>query len=198
MKKSTTKTTIIVICLIFGLVAYYSYLTNRARAGREEAKMSTVESVLSRDLVNDYPSTPKEVLKYYNEIMKCFYNEDCTEEEIEELGYKARELYDAELLEENEPEAYMIRLKADIQDYQDNKRRIASSSVAASTSVVYDTVDGYSFARILCGYSVMEGSTNHSVKAMYLLRRDEEKKWKIYGWQSQENLQKEQEQPGFN
>ena len=187
-KKVTTRTTIVIVCLVVALVGYYAFLSNRSRERRADANMTAVQSVLSRDLEKDYPPTPKEVMKYYNEIMKCFYNETCTDEEIEALGKKARELYDAELLENNEEEAYMVRLKADIQSYKDKKRRITSASVAASTTVEKYTVDGFDFARIRCGYNVMEGRENRSVKTVYLLRRDDEKHWKIYGWEAEENL----------
>lgn len=183
MKKSTTGLTIIMICVIVLVVGAYAYLSNQRKVEKAEANMTLVQEALSRDLQNDYPATPKEVVKYYNQLLICFYNEECTEEEITDLGNKARILYDEELLAENEPETYMVRLRGDIQDYKDNNRRITSAAVAASTSVVYDTLDGDSFARILCGYNIKEDTTNYPLKQVYLLRRDEEKHWKIYGWE---------------
>lgn len=195
MKKSTTKVTIIVICLIVALVGYYAYLSNQTKERKAEASLSEVQSVLSRDLKNDYPSTPKEVIKYYNEIIKCFYNEECTDDEIDDLGNKARELYDAELLEENELGEYMVRLRAEIKEYKDKKRRITSSTVAASTSVDYFSENGYDFARIMAGYNVMEGGVNYQIKHIYLLRRDENKKWKIYGWEVADDSQASVDSP---
>lgn len=183
MKKSTTKVTIIMICLIVLVVVFYAYLSNKEKAEKAEAVMTPVQEALNRDLLNDYPATPKEVVKYYNQLLVCFYNEECTDEEITDLGQRARDLYDEELLEVNQQDTYMTRLRGDIQDYKDNKRRITSSAVAASTSVVYDTLDGHSFARILCGYNINENGQNNSLKQVYLLRRDEDKRWKIYGWE---------------
>lgn len=189
MKKSTTRATIIMICLIVLLVAFYAYLSNRRREEKAEAIMTPIQEALSRDLQNDYPATPKEVVKYYNQLLMCFYNEECTEEEIVDLGEKARVLYDAELLEENQPDTYFVRLRGDIQDYRENKRKITSSAVAASTSVIYDTLEGHSFARILCGYNIKENTTNYPLKQVYLLRRDEDKHWKIYGWEDAAMIQ---------
>lgn len=189
MKKTTTRVTVIMICLIVLLVALYAYLANKQKKEKSEAVMTPIQEALSRDLINDFPATPKEVVKYYNQLLVCFYNEECTEEEIEELGQKARELYDAELLEENQPATYMMRLREDIEDYKENKRRITNSSVAASTSVVYDTLDGYSFARILCAYTIKEETTSFPLKQVYLLRRDEDKRWKIYGWEDASKIQ---------
>ncbi|MBR1931450.1 MAG: hypothetical protein IJ833_08290 [Lachnospiraceae bacterium] len=182
MRNKTARVTIVCTFLIVAVVGYYAYLSNKSQSVKAEATMTVVQSTLSRDLTSGYPSTPKEVIKYYNEIMKCFYNEECTDEEIEKLGHKARELYDSELLEANELGTYMIRLKTEITEFRENKRKLTSSSVATSTNVDYYEVDGYSFARIVCGYNFMEGSTNYPTKYVYLLRRDEQKHWKIYGW----------------
>lgn len=183
MKNKATKFTIIVIFLVVIVVGYYAYLSGKQQDRKEDATFTVVENTLSRSLELDYPPTPKEVIKYYNEILKCFYNEECTEEEIEALGNKARELYDAELLANNEQEIYLINLKADIQDYKDNNRRIVSAAVASSASVVTFEEDGYEFARIMCGYSIMEGDMSHPSNQVYLLRKDEKKHWKIYGWE---------------
>lgn len=194
MKKSTTRWIVIFICMLIAAVGYYAYLSNRTRTEKEEAAMTVVESTLSRDLSMDYPATPKEVIKYYNQILRCFYNENCTEEEIEQLGDKARQLYDEELIAQNSEDDYISRLKLDIQGYKDKKRTLSSASVAASTSVVYDTIDGYSFARILCGYSIKDKENSYPVKQVYLLRKDDAQKWKIYGWEDASKLESNTQQ----
>lgn len=189
MKKSTTKVTIIIICLVASMLGYYSYLSNRSHKQRADANMTLVQSTLSRNLNSDYPATVKEVMKYYNDIMKCFYDEDCSEEQIEDLGYKARELYDADLLAANEETEYMSRLKNDVNEFREKKRTLTGFSVAASTSVDYYSIDDFSFARIMCGYNLVEGGISTPVRTVYLLRRDDQKKWKIYGWESAEAFQ---------
>lgn len=194
MKKSSTRVTVVVLCLIIAVVGYYTYLVNRTRSiTSAETEMTYVEKVLSRSLERDYPPTPKEVMKYYHEIMKCFYNEECTDAEVEALGLQARLLYDDELVEKNEYGPYMMNLKNEIKDYKDKKRRITSFSVAASTDVDNFTEDGYQFARILCGYKVVEGKMTIPTEQVYLLRRDEDGHWKIYGWELAENVDKYKE-----
>lgn len=188
MKKMTNKIAIVLLILIVLLVASYAFVANKAKTERKEATMTLVQSTLSRDLVNDYPSTPKEVIKYYNDIIKCFYNEEATQEELDELGLLARELYDEELLAANELADYEGRLYFEIKDYRDNGRRISSVSVASSTDVDYFSQDGYDFARIYCAYTVTEGKATAPVKHVYLLRKDADKHWKIYGWDLAENV----------
>ena len=189
MKKTTTKATIIFVCLIAAVVGYYAYLSNRAQSTKAGADLSAVELVLSRDMENDYPATPKEVIKYYNEIMKCFYNEECDEGQIDDLGRRARVLFDDELLAANELGGYLMRLRRDIQEYKDHNRRISYTNVGASTSVDFFEEDGYSFARIPCGYTISEAGKPYPSNQIYLLRRDENKRWKIYGWKDIEELE---------
>ena len=192
MKKSATRVTIVIIILVMAMVGYYAYLTGKSRSKQQEAALSRVQSTLSRSLEHDYPATPKQVLVYYNELMKCFYNESCTEEEIEALGNKARELYDQELLDNNSEGPYMDALKMEILDYRNNKRMITKMSVSASNNVDYFEENGFSFARIMCTYNIMENGVNYCVDEIYLLRQDENKRWKIYGWDAAENVKLEE------
>lgn len=189
MKKSTTRITIVIVIGIILIVGYYAYLSSQSKDRLQETELSKVQTVLSKDLARDYPPTPKEVIKYYNEILRCFYNEECTEEEIDDLGSKARELYDEELLANNEMGMYLLRLHAEIADYKENSRRISSVAVASSTNVDLFEQDGYSFARILCKYNISENGVNRPSDQVYLLRRDEDKKWKIYGWQPADEVE---------
>lgn len=188
MNKSTVKITIVLIILIVGVVGVYAYLANKSRSIAEEASMTNMEKILSRDLAYDYPPTPRELLKYYNEIQKCFYNEDHTDSEIEELVDRARELYDEELLANNARDIHIMSLRAEIKDYKDHKRILTTVYVAASTNVDFFEEDGYEFARIFCGYNVREGSYTSQVRQMFLLRRDGDRRWKIYGWDLKDNV----------
>lgn len=183
MKKSAV-VTIVLAVLIVGLVGYYAFLSNKAKSDNSNTLMTATQSALSRDLEKDYPGTVKEVIKYYTEIEMCFYGQDCSEQEIELLGMQARQLYDDELLRNNELETYLARLKSDIQSFKDQKRRMTSASVAASTNVVYFDRGEDECARIQCGYSIMEGNVSKFVKQEFVLRRDEERRWKIFGWKT--------------
>ena len=201
MKKtntSVTKITVLFIFLLVLVVGYYAYLSGTHRTEQQEAVMSEVDTALSRDLDNDYPATPKEVIKYYNDLMKCFYNEECTAEELQDLGRKSLQLFDEELQENNDEDTYLIRLLGEVQNYKDNKRKITSVSLAPSTNVDYYSVDGYSFARISCGYTMTENGKKTSTVMVYLLRRDDSRRWKIYGWETADQLNSKLEQTDNN
>ena len=104
MKKShNIKGIILAVVMLLLIVGYYYYLSNRnvsqaEDADRELQTLTATQEVLTRDLETNYPPTPREVVKYFSQITQCFYNEDNTEEEIEQLGHKIMELYDEELI----------------------------------------------------------------------------------------------------
>lgn len=189
MKKSTTRVAVILIVVIVGLVGLYAFLMSRVRTELADAAMTPVQLILSRDLDRDYPATVKEVVKYYTEIEKCFYNEGCTDEETEALGIQARKLYDQELLANNEMATYLTKLKTEIKKFKDAKRRISGISVASSTNVDFFSDDGFDFARIYCGYTIRESTGQVLTEGrVFLLRKDEDRHWKIYGWDAADNV----------
>ena len=186
--KNTTKVAIIFLVLIVAVVAYFAYLSNKSREVEDEAAMTAVKLVLSRDLENNYPPTVKEVMKYYVDIQKCLYAEECAEEEVEQLGMKARALFDDELLAANDVTNHLLALKSEITSFQEDSRQITAASVASSANVDTFTEDGYEFARIHCIYTVLDGGQSNLVDMVYLLRRDGNRRWKIYGWDLAQNV----------
>ena len=186
--KNTTKVAIIFLVLIVAVVAYFAYLSNKSREVEDEAAMTAVKLVLSRDLENNYPPTVKEVMKYYADIQKCLYSQECLDEEAEQLGMKARALFDDELLAANDVTNHLLALKSEITSFQEDSRQITTASVASSANVDTFTEDGYEFARIHCIYTVLDGGQSNLVDMVYLLRRDGNRRWKIYGWDLAQNV----------
>ncbi len=192
MKKSTKanlKGGIVIVMMIVAMVGYYYYLSNKDKEQREQnPELTAVQEVLLRNLETNYPQTPKEVIKYYSEITKCFYNEEYTDGELEQLADKADQLYDDELAEHNNWGEYIISLRAEIDDFKDNEITISTYLVSASTDVEKFEADGYEFARLHCIYTLKQGNYKQDVDQVFLLRKDAEGHWKIYGWDSADNV----------
>ena len=170
------------------LLAYY-LITVRIENSKPEdyVQMTKVQEVLSRNLETNYPQTPKEVIKYYSELTKCFYNEQYSDEEFEALAMKAMELYDYELAGNKTEEQYLNDLKAEIIDFKNKDYSISSYATSSSTDV-YDFVeDGYQFSRLYCTYNVRMGTVIQPIEEIFLLRMSLEGHWKIYGWDLAEN-----------
>lgn len=190
MKKAEKKNANIIKIVIIGvvlaalIVGYYYYLNQKEKKTAESnPKVTKVDEVLSRNLENNYPPTPKEVIKYYSELTRCFYNEKYSQEQLIQLADKARELYDEKLLENNEREEYISSLQKEIEDYKKDERVIYSYSVSASTDVYEFSQDGYDWARLHCIYTLRKGSSYVNVNEVFLLRKDENGHWKIFGWE---------------
>ncbi|MEG1848798.1 MAG: DUF6715 family protein [Lachnospiraceae bacterium] len=176
------KGTIILIIMIALIAGYYFYLSNRELPVKETIETTAVQNALLRDLEQSYPPSPKEVVKYYFEITKCFYNETYTEDELRLLALKIRELYDAELVANQTEEEYLISIQTDINTFKEKNYTISSYATAASTDVEYYSVDGYEFAKLNCAVTIREGTTLQPTNERFLLRKDEDGHWKIYGW----------------
>lgn len=183
MKFKGAKGMLVLFCLIFMLAAYYSYLSNRNIPQKEEGEeFSRVREVLARDLLRNYPATPKEVLKYYSELTQCFYNEEYTEQELAELSDKAIEMYDDELAAVKSREAYLNDLKEDIADFEKDDIVISSYKVSNSTDVNYYTKDGRDCASLYCTYTLRRGTKLQATEEIFVLRKDAEGHWKILGF----------------
>ena len=181
-----TKGMLILIVLVCAVIGYYFYIANKGEdsATKEErVEITAVKNVLLRNLERDYPPTPKEVVKYFAEITRCFYSEKYTDEELEQMAVKIQQIYDDELVASKDQETYLKDLKADIEQFKAEKRVITGYYTSSSTDVEEFWEDGYEWARLYCTFYITKGkNTKENSQEKILLRKDEEGHWKIYGW----------------
>lgn len=176
---------VVITILILAVGGYYYYLSNKPVVQKEEdVTLTEVQKVLTRNLENDYPPTPKEVLKYYSEISKCYYNETYTDEELEQMVDQMRRLYDDELIAINPKEQYMNDVKLDIKKFTEAGHKLSSYSPSASTDVEYFNKDERECAKLYCIYTIREGSGYITSKEVFIMRKSlEDSHWKIYGFE---------------
>ncbi len=175
------KKAIIVVILVALVGGYYFYLSNY-NGKEEETVVTAVQDVLLKNLDDDYPPTPREVLKYYSDITKCLYNEEYTESQLEQMADKLLALFDTELAENNPRDQYIMDLKNEVKEFEENGYTIMSYTVSKSTDVEEFTEDGRKCARMYCTYSVKSGANYVSSKQVFILRRETETgRWKILG-----------------
>lgn len=191
---------IVLIVIALMIVGYYYYLTNRGASRTEEDTsneeiLTATQKVLLRDLSTNYPPTPREVVKYFSEITQCFYNEDNTEEDIEALGKRAREIYDDQLVANQTEENYLALLKADIQSYKDNNRIIVGYSPSSSVDVETFSQDGYEWARLYCEYNIRQAELLYNADMVFVLRKDDQGHYKIFGWRKMEKHNETMDNP---
>lgn len=181
MRKGPKSVAVIAVMFITVFALYY-YLTNKVQRNDPEVETSAVEDVLLRNLEKDYPPTVREVIKYYNDIMNCYYSESPTDEEIGKLADKAMELYDAELVEFQDEATYIEDLKAEIATFEAADTVLSHVALSSSTAVEYYTYNGRDCAQIRCIYTMRQKTNLMTIKEVYVLRKDDSGRWKILGW----------------
>lgn len=180
MKKNSLKTIIIVVVCAGLCLGYYYYLTQRD-VGKEKA-MTEVEMIISKDLENSYPKTAREVVKFYNRILKCYYSQEYTQEQLEEMTEQARLLMDEELKEINPQDMYLEAVKEDISSYEKEKKVISNVSLEGTNEVEYKTVKGKDCAYVDVTYYLKGEKGSSRTSQTYVLRKDDNSKWRILGF----------------
>ncbi len=183
------KVSILSVLMVVLIVGYYCYLSNKNKnnqsqknAEQSATEMTDVQELIAKSQYREYPATPVQVLKYYNEITACFYNETYTEDELRQLATMTRELYDFELIANQSFDDYIAQLHADISVFEQGNITIYESEVTPATDVEYFTHDGYECARLNCVYTLKSGTYYQTSKEVYIMRKDENGHWKIMGF----------------
>ena len=169
---------ILSVCIVVG---YYYYLShkNDDKSSESTTELTEVEKIVNRDFEEKYPSTPREVVKWYNRIITAYYAEEYSDKELEKMAEQAQKLMDDELLKYNPKEQYLASLKQDIDNYHERQKKIVQSSVCDSDDITYATVKGSSCAYVNAYYFAKEGSNYSRTYQEFVLRKDKEGHWKI-------------------
>ena len=168
--------------VVFG---YYAFSNWKAKG--DETEVSEVQKVILKELDKDsYPATPREVVKFYNRIMCCYYNETYTDEEFEKLTDQARILMDKELADNNPAEQYRQQVRTEVENYRSQKKTINNASVCDSNEVRYATIGDAECAYVESSYFVRSGSGFTKSYQDYVLRKDEDGSWRILAFELKE------------
>jgi hypothetical protein len=179
MKKTLRAVIVLTVCICL-CVGYYYYLSHRSVA--TETQPTELEQVVATDLEKSYPTTPREVIRFYNRILLCLYNLDYSDEEFEKLGNQARTLMDDDLLADNPEEIYFASLKSDVEDYKENSKKISNVRLSSGEDVETKKVDGQEYAYVDVIYFVKGKNDSERDKETYVLRKDTEGNWRILGY----------------
>ena len=142
-----------------------------------------VEKLMELNLDNNYPGNAREVLKIYNRILKCCYNEELTDEQIKKLAEQNQKLFDEQLLEKNPYDQYVEKLKKDIEDYKSKKTTIANIAIQDLAEAEREERGGYKFCNLLVSYIVKDTKGLKTTNEKYYLREDDKGRWKILFWE---------------
>ncbi len=170
--------------LVIGLiVGCYYYMTHRETREADDVVITRLHQIIDRQLDISYPPTPREVVKFYNNIIECAYSDEYDMEQFDKLTDQARKLMDDELLESNPLDTYKSQLLQEISSYKEETRKILQTSVCNSDEVRFTEIDGQKCAYVQAAYFIKEGRSEFfKTYQSYLLRQDKDKKWKILAY----------------
>ncbi len=186
MKKAKNRTSITVAVmslLAIVLLGFYFYWNYRTKPIEENSleNMTEAQKLIAKDLELYYPETPREVVKLFGNMINALYD-NISDEDMEPLALKIRELYDEEFLAVNPEETYLTNLKTDLAAWKKKERRIATNFIVKKEDEEQSVMENVKYSINYISFTIQEGRKfTETWKVM--LRQDSNKKWKILGWQ---------------
>ena len=178
MKK--TRIVILAIVIVAAIcTAFYIVNNNSKKESAKEAELTEIQKITTRNMEKDYPATPREVIKFYNRIVKCYYGRQYSDDELEQLADQALSMFDDDLLKKNEKESYIESVKSDAAQYEEDNKSISQTDVCDSNDVKYMTDNGDDIAYVTASYFIKNGSSYSKTYQEYVLRKDGDGDWKI-------------------
>lgn len=179
--------TIIVIAVLVALgLGYYYYLANKD-TGKDATDIAAdtgeVSVLISKDIMANYPESPKDVVNLYARITKAYYDTSLTDEQIEALGKQARLMFDDELRNTQTDADFYEKLKEDIGNYNSTKTRISSYVIQSAAKTKYSTFKDRQYASIALVYYLRQGDKLIDSPTKFTLRKDDDGHWKILFWE---------------
>lgn len=179
--------TILVIAVLVALgLGYYYYLANKD-TGKDATDIAAdtgeVSVLISKDIMANYPESPKDVVNLYARITKAYYDTSLTDEQIEALGKQARLMFDDELKNTQTDADFYEKLKEDIGNYNSTKTRISSYVIQSAAKTKYSTFKDRQYASIALVYYLRQGDKLIDSPTKFTLRKDDDGHWKILFWE---------------
>ena len=182
--KKTIRTVVIVAIMCLLVISYYAYLSDKTAKDKQNQQLTEKEELLLYDLDNDYPHSPRDVVKLYSRMMTCVYNERLQDEDLDAMVEQMRKLYAEELVSDadNTKENQISKLSDEIKEFVDQDK-ITNYVLSEVSQVEYGTVDGNYSALVDATYTLRKENRYPKILNSYVLIQDEQENWKILGWQ---------------
>ena len=175
---------IVMVVLAAAVIGGFLFARNIGEKNQETRKSKNeVEKLMNLDLDENYPGTAREVHKINNRLMKCYYNEELTDEQIKALALQNQKLFDEELIKRNPYDTYVERLKKEIEGYKKSKVTIINIGLQELAAAETEEKGGYKFCNLIVSYFLKEGNSHKKTNNKYYLREDENGRWKILFWE---------------
>ena len=172
-----------IILVVLGAVvilgAYMILTRGKKPAKEEEYVLTTVDEITTTDLNRNYPADARMVVDFYGKIMRTLYRETYTDDQQDKMIEALAGIMDDELL--NNQSNFKKSIKNEVKDRKEGDYSIATYVVQAKEPEAVK-VDGRRMCNVECLFSLRKGTSHIVVTYQFVMRMDDEGKWKILGW----------------
>jgi len=84
-------TVVAAVCVVLLCVGFY-FMKNSDGSQASKENLTVVQRINEKNLTDDYPKTPRAVIKLYNQIITSYYSGNYTDDEFDKLIDQARML----------------------------------------------------------------------------------------------------------
>ncbi len=177
MVKTKNKMLIFIIFLVIliAVVVATVFKVKSVAIENENAKLTRFETIMSYDFVNNYPTTPNEVMDKYCYIISYLYSEEIKDEEIQPVVEKSRELMHFKTIAKTGVESQVQEVK--------NEREIIAGTNSFVTNVIHTPVKvDVQFPNYADCNVIQYTQSKNDLVGAYVLQMDNYQ-WKVYSWE---------------
>lgn len=188
-KKSVSSAVIksVVLVALGALVILGIYLIfnrNKNVAKEEDYVLTAVDEITTTDLSKSYPADARMIVSFYAKIMQTLYKETYTEEQEDKMISVLAGIMDDELLANQSD--FNKAVKNEVQERKAGDYSISTYVVQTKEPEVVK-IDGSKMCNVDCLFTLRKGTTHTATYYQYVMRQDDEGKWKILGWTIKED-----------
>ncbi len=188
-KKSVSSAVIksVVLVALGALVILGIYLIfnrNKNVAKEEDYVLTVVDEITTTDLSKSYPADARMIVSFYAKIMQTLYKETYTEEQEDKMISVLAGIMDDELLANQSD--FNKAVKNEVQERKAGDYSISTYVVQTKEPEVVK-IDGSKMCNVDCLFTLRKGTTHTATYYQYVMRQDDEGKWKILGWTIKED-----------
>ncbi len=167
------------------LLGFYLMVTRSHKSpSTEEYILTVIDEITTTNLEKNYPADPRMVVELYGKIMKVMYKEGYTDEQQDRMIEVLGGIMDDELMANQSNFAKSI--KDEVKEKKEGDYSI-STYVVQTREPEQVKVGGKKMCTVDCQFYLRKGSTGVPIYYQFVLRRDDNGKWKILGWEALDN-----------
>ena len=169
------------VCVVLLCGGFY-FMKNSDGSQASKENLTVVQRINEKNLTDDYPKTPRAVIKLYNQIITSYYSGNNTDDEFLDMAFfPVYIIFDQDLADNNSKDDYKKSVETSIADYKNRTFKIRQTNVCDSDDVKYLTDDsnGDKLAYVTASYFTEENKKFDKTYQMYVLRKDDNGDWKI-------------------